>query len=74
MHIHSIYMYIYNVSQGFDGGTLTDFIENQIGKNFRFGIFHNVFTKILGEDYLLVSSKYTCWHQNSYQYTSVIHT
>ena len=46
--------------------TLTDFIENQIGKNFRFGISHNVFAKILGEDYLLVGSKYTYWHQNFY--------
>ena len=34
----------------------------------RFGIPHNVFTKILVEDYLLVGSKFTCLHQNSYQY------
>ena len=47
---------------------LTDFIETQIGKNFRFGFSHNVFAKIFGEDYLLVSSKYTCLHQNFYQY------
>ena len=54
--------------------TLTDFIENQIGKNFRFGISHNVFAKILGEDYLLVSSKYTYWHQsfNQYRYNTYV--